>query len=146
MSEVTEVDQAIRSAGLRRTVPRAIVAATLRRHAGHQTVDEIANHALHDFPDAEGVAKSTIYRALGDLEAVGLVTGVRSGQAEARFEWIGDAGQHHHLVCAICGRVEEVELISARAVEREAKRAHGFEVRVRHLMLEGLCGECASDT
>ncbi|MBM3140127.1 MAG: transcriptional repressor [Chloroflexi bacterium] len=144
MSCSRDSDQAIRSAGLRRTVSRSVVSSTLRHHRGHHTVEEIEALAQQEFPAASGIAKSSLYRALEALEGAGLVVAVRGAQEEARFEWSGDEGSHHHLVCDRCGATQEVALESARAVEREAKRAFGFATRVQHLALRGLCEGCAA--
>lgn len=142
--ETTETDAMIRESGLRRTVPRAAVAAMLREHPGHHTVGQIEALIAAHYTPAPGIALSSIYRALEALERAGLVVGVRSGQEEARFEWEGDHA-HHHLICERCGGVKEVSLDAARSLEREAHRQHGFTTRVRHLALRGTCAPCRED-
>ncbi|MEX1022095.1 MAG: transcriptional repressor [Dehalococcoidia bacterium] len=144
MATLTDTDRAIRESGLRRTVPRAVVAGALRAHAGHHTVGALQGFIARAYPEAAGMARSSVYRALEALEGAGLVVAVRAGQEETRFEWIGDRG-HHHLICEDCGHVSEVELAAAATLEREAKRDHGFSTRVRHLALRGTCGPCAGE-
>jgi Fe2+ or Zn2+ uptake regulation protein len=135
-------DDAIRASGLRRTVPRNGVAEALRRHPGHHTVGELQTLIAAEAPEATGIARSSVYRALDSLERAGLVVSIRAGQEEARFEWA--ATPHHHLICDGCGHVSEVALDAAEALEREARTGHGFTTRVRHLTLRGWCGGCAS--
>ncbi len=138
---VNEVDLAIRQSGLRRTTPRAVVGAVLSRSPGHHTVGEIEAAVARDYPEARGIARSSVYRALEALEGAGLVVAVRGAQEETQFEWVGDHA-HHHLICDACGFVSEVTLHGVRALEREARREHGFDARVRHLALRGTCGGC----
>lgn len=141
MTRLSETDDAIRNRGLRRTVPRAVVATVLGRHPGHHSVEEIEAFIYNEHPAGAGMARSTIYRVLEALESAGLVVAVRTGQQDARFEWAPEPS-HHHLVCERCGATSEVELTSARSLERELRTRYGFEVQVRHLRLPGTCADC----
>lgn len=135
-------DDAIRRTGLRRTVPRVVVARVLEANAGHLSVGEIQNLIDRDYSEAATIARSSVYRALEALEGAGLVVAIRAGQEEARFEWA--AQSHHHLICDDCGHVSEVTLDTAPALEREVSETFGFHTRVRHLALRGTCRGCAS--
>ena len=137
-----DTDEAIRASGLRRTTPRALVASVLHRHPGHHTVAEVQEYIEADYPRAASIARSSVYRALEALEGAALVVALRSAQAETRFEWEGSHA-HHHLICEACGYTREVRLAGVRALEREAKREHGFEAQVRHLALRGTCAPCS---
>lgn len=143
MANTSDTDQAIRSRGLRRTMPRSLVARTLHAHAGHHTVGEIQRLVEAEFGEVAGMARSSVYRALEALEEAGLVQAVRAGQEEVQFEWADDP--HHHLICTDCGHSEEVRLDAAKAVEREASHQHGFHVAVRHLALKGTCQTCTRE-
>jgi len=140
----SEVDRAIRQSGLRRTTPRAAVGAVLSRAPGHHTVGEIEVAVARDYPEAASIARSSVYRALEALEGAGLVVAVRGAQKETQFEWVGKHA-HHHLICDACGLVAEVTLHGVTALEREARRDHGFDACVRHLALRGTCGGCRAD-
>ncbi|MGH7912200.1 MAG: transcriptional repressor, partial [Candidatus Dormibacteraceae bacterium] len=56
-------------------------------------------------------------------------------------------GHHHHLVCAQCGRVEDIDPPAAlehalgEAV-REVARRQGYQITEHRLDLEGLCPDC----
>jgi len=139
---VRDTDEAIRESGLRRTVPRAVVARALAANAGHHSVGDIQALIDRDHSDAATIARSSLYRALEALEGAGLVVAIRAGQEEARFEWGGRA--HHHLICDDCGHVSEVALDAAPALEREVSRNYGFSTRVRHLALRGTCRGCSA--
>ncbi len=133
-------DEAIRRSGLRRTVPRAVVARVLQGNPGHLSVGEIQDLIERHHGEAAGIARSSVYRALEALEAAGLVVAIRAGQEEVRFEWAEQS--HHHLICDQCGHDSEVILDAAPAIEREVSRSYGFKTQVRHLALRGTCRSC----
>lgn len=135
-------DEAIRRSGLRRTVPRAVVARALQANAGHHSVGDLQTLIDRDYSEAATIARSSVYRALEALEGAGLVVAIRAGQDEVRFEWA--EGAHHHLICDECGHVSEVSLDAAPALEREVASTYGFNTRVRHLALRGVCRGCAA--
>jgi len=135
-------DEAIRDSGLRRTVPRAVVARALEANTGHHSVGDIQALIDRDYSDAATIARSSLYRALEALEGAGLVVAIRAGQDDVRFEWAGQA--HHHLICDDCGHVSEVSLDAAPALEREVSSTYGFNTRVRHLALRGTCRGCSA--
>lgn len=136
------LDDAIRRSGLRRTMPRVVVARVLSANRGHLSAGEIQDLIERDHPDATGVARSSVYRALEALEASGLVLAIRTAQEETRFEWAEQS--HHHLICDACGHTSQVTLDATSALEREVSREFGFETRVRHLALRGTCRSCAA--
>jgi Fur family transcriptional regulator, ferric uptake regulator len=95
-----------------------------------------------------GLAQSSVYRNLVVLEQAGVVRRVVTHDEFARFELAEDlTAHHHHLVCASCGRVEDlpataaVERSVAAAVEEAAQRA-GFRTQHHRLDLVGLCSRC----
>ena len=141
-NSVRTPDEAIRRSGLRRTVPRAVVARALQANAGHHSVGDLQALIDRDYSEAATIARSSVYRALEALEGAGLVVAIRAGQDEVRFEWAD--GAHHHLICDECGHVSEVSLDAAPALEREVATTYGFNTRVRHLALRGTCRGCAS--
>lgn len=95
-----------------------------------------------------GLKQSSVYRNLADLEQAGVVHRVATDEEHGRYELAEDLiGHHHHLICASCGRVEDVtvppglESTIDRSLDRLAARA-GF-TRVQHrLDLIGTCRDC----
>jgi Fur family transcriptional regulator, ferric uptake regulator len=79
---------------------------------------------------------------------VGVVRRVAGSDDHGRFELAEElSGHHHHLVCATCGKVEDVH--PSPKLERalgEADRAvaeeQGYRVTEHQLEFRGLCPEC----
>ncbi|MQC18401.1 MAG: transcriptional repressor [Chloroflexi bacterium] len=141
MADQSNTDQAIRNHGLRRTIPRSIVARVLQDNPGHHSVGDIQRLIDESYVEATAMARSSIYRALEALEGAGLAQSVRTSQEETQFEWVREP--HHHLICTHCGQMAEVRLQSTQAVERETVRQHGFSAAVRHLAIRGTCRGCS---
>ncbi len=91
------------------------------------------------------VGLSTVYRRLQAMADDGLLDVVRTNDGEATYRYCGpstDGRHHHHLVCRVCGRAEEVD---SKAVERWAAavaKERGY-VEVTHTVeLAGICAAC----
>jgi Fur family ferric uptake transcriptional regulator len=91
------------------------------------------------------VGRATVYRALDQLESLGLVQRVALGAEAAGYERIDPEGRHHHhIVCERCGRViafqdERLE----RAIVALGKRPD-FRVSSHEVTLRGECSNCVA--
>ena len=91
------------------------------------------------------VGLSTVYRHLQALADDGVVDAIQTPDGETSYRFCGEAGDghHHHLVCRICGRAEEVE---GPAIERWASTvaaAHGYSDVDHTVELFGTCASCS---
>ena len=144
MSCRAEVDAAIRSSGLRRTLPRSLVLSAVKHSGGHSSASQVAERLAADFPEA-GIAFSTVYRTLELLEARGVLSALRSPSSETRYEWAAGEASHHHLVCRECGSTAELAPDTLHELSRQIEDRTGFRPALRHLALDGLCAACRSD-
>jgi Fur family transcriptional regulator, ferric uptake regulator len=91
------------------------------------------------------VARASIYRILDLLLERGLIARLELGDATARYESIGPAGDHHHhLLCASCGRLvpfDDSDL--ERSIDRLSHRL-GFRTHDHEVVLRGDCATCQS--
>lgn len=94
------------------------------------------------------LAQSSAYRNLAVLEQAGVVHRVVTDEGFARFELAEDLkGHHHHLVCSICGSVEDVTVPSGferqvrRTLAQVADRA-GFAPASHRIDVLGTCRSC----
>lgn len=130
---------ALRDAGGRITAGRrAIVTAVLAGDDHHVTADELASHLQRDNPD---MAVSTIYRTLDALEELGIVVRIDLGQGRAVYHPVDHV--HHHLVCRVCGRVDELAPGVVTPFLREVSGQSGFDVAGEPLTLHGRCAGCS---
>lgn len=137
----------------------ATVAQKLRRTrqrytlGRRQLVDLLAEAGrpvtIQDLVDAGArQSQSSLYRNLAILEQCGAVHRLTSTDDVARYELAEELSEHHHhLVCAVCGEIEDVTLSPSvedtlRSAAREAGRTRDFEVETHRFELLGTCGGC----
>ncbi|HWV49263.1 MAG TPA: Fur family transcriptional regulator [Microbacterium sp.] len=135
-----DTDDAIRAAGLRVTESRRAVFDALRAHP-HASADEI-----HDAvrPVLDSTSLQSVYNALGDFAAAGLVRRIEPAGHPMLFELRVD-DNHHHLVCTRCGAVEDVDCAVGHAPCLVPSDAHGYRVAVAEVTYWGLCAACATE-
>ena len=96
----------------------------------------------------EGWSQSSLYRNLGVLESCGVVSRLPSTDGVARFEVAEELSRHHHhLVCSVCGRLDDVDLpprveATLHRVTADAGEVLGYEVDEHRLELIGRCADC----
>ena len=131
-----------RDVGQRLTANREVLLDTLTRAARPLTIPDILD-------ERPGLAQSSVYRNLVVLEEAGVVHRVVGADEFARWELAEDlAGHHHHLICATCGRVEDVPASaglerSVAAAAAAITRTTGFRTQHHRLDLVGVCATCA---
>ena len=94
------------------------------------------------------VPQSSAYRNMTALIDAGVVRRVTGADDHGRFELAeGFSGHHHHLVCATCGKVDDIH--ASPRLERalaEATRAaadeQGYDVIEHRFDLVGICPAC----
>lgn len=133
----------LREAGLRRGGARRAVVETLARHDCAVTALEIEDE-LRSRAD-RAVGRASVYRALDQLEGLGLVQRfAHLSRGTASYERVDPGGHHHHhAICRVCGRVEPFE---DGALESAIGRIEGeipFEVSDHDVVLRGRCDRCA---
>jgi Fur family transcriptional regulator, ferric uptake regulator len=93
------------------------------------------------------VGRATVYRALEQLEGLGLIQRVDLGGDAAGYERVEPSGHHHHhIVCEHCGRVVPFEDEGLeRAIVTLAERPD-FKVSSHDVTLRGECADCAGES
>lgn len=126
----------LRNAGLKVTTPRLKILGLLENaKERHMTADTIYR-LLHE--NGEEIGLATVYRALAQFEAAGLIMRHHFEGGQTVFEL--ERGPHHdHILCIRCGRVEEFydKMIEER--QREIADKLGFTLSDHALTLYGEC-------
>jgi len=106
---------------------------------GHLTADQIIDYVQSR---VAGVNKSTIYRTLELLESLGCVYKSRHGDHFIYHH--AEDGHHHHLVCSSCGKSVDLDDDLFGSIEAAVESRTGFRVGFTHVVMRGLCAECAA--
>ena len=91
------------------------------------------------------VSRASVYRILDELERLGLVQRVETGQAMVRYERVCEHEEHHHhLVCDECGVVMPFsDKALESAIETLSERVP-LKVSEHEIVLHGSCQDCAA--
>lgn len=135
------VDERLRRTRQRYTSGRRQLVSLLAESRRPRTIPELMD-------DGATQSQSSIYRNLAILEQCGVVRRLASLDEMARFE-LAEAltEHHHHLLCNVCGRIDDVTLSTAveRSLARASDRAaaaQGYQVDSHRLELVGSCPDC----
>ena len=133
-----ELVSALRERGQRVTMPRLVVHRLIRRGGGHVSPEQVHATLVGEHP---GLSPATIYSTLELLEELDVVRRVSTPRGGTLYDARRD--QHHHVICRVCGRVQDVDApVDTGAAERAAAAA-GFSVDHGQVALSGICRECA---
>ena len=125
------VEGLLRSRGCTLTPQRRAILRFLDGNLDHPTATEIFTAVTADFPMA---SRATVYNTLTLLEEVGAVCAIRESERETRYD--PNTAHHHHRVCPVCGRIEDVSADEVRVQWR------GQEARAT-VRFEQACAGCA---
>jgi Fur family ferric uptake transcriptional regulator len=122
----------------RATPQRRAVLDAIAAWDGSFTVVELYDRARRAYPR---LSLATTYRTVELLRRAGTVRPLPTDERPAYIRC--HAGHHHHLICLVCGAVEETELCAAPRPS-ELKRRYGFAAESHEVDIYGTCARCHS--
>jgi Fur family transcriptional regulator, ferric uptake regulator len=132
--------EALQKAGHRRGGARIAVVEALARHNCAVTALELDDELRRGRPP---VGRASVYRALEQLEQLGLVQRLEVSRGTAGYERVEPGGEHHHhAICRRCGRMVPFEDPSLERAIAKLSDEISFEVTDHDVVLRGLCERC----
>src|SRR5205807_929821 len=131
----------LRSRGLRMTPQRRAIVAEIMAARGHISPTVVSKRVRQRVP---GVNPSTVYRTLGLLEELGVLSHAHletGPEYHRRSE-----SQHVHLSCSRCGSQDALSLGEADRLKQLVATHHGFRPDLTHFAISGLCAKCQRET
>ena len=134
--------QVLKESGHRLTPQRLLILSAMRHAQGHMMANEILDQVKQSYPYID---VSTVYRTLGVLKSMRLISETDIGGGEYRYEWL-EQERHHHLVCRQC---DSVTLLDHRYLEKlgaDVLDDYGFQADIDHFAISGICQECQKES
>lgn len=132
-----DVRELLRERGIPVTAQRLAVMKSVRENP-HATADVIAEGVRGEIG---AISKQAVYDALGVLSEKGLLRRIQPAGSAARYEdRVGD--NHHHVVCRVCGKTEDVDCAVGEAPCLHAVEDHGYRIDEAEVVYWGTCPEC----
>lgn len=129
----------LKAAGLRVTAPRLAIlnVVAANKHADAEHIAQLVRGNLGS------VSTQAVYDVLHALTDAGLLRRIFVHGRRALYE-IHRHDNHHHLVCRLCGRLEDVACASKQApcLHVPAGKNHGFEIDEADVIYRGYCPSC----
>lgn len=127
-------------AGSRNTIQRALVLEAVRALHTHPTSADVYEAVREQHPS---ISRATVYRNLALLAERGDVLRVEVPNGADRYDF--NIAPHHHVKCANCGCVDDVELAFEDNLLNRVKSARGFQLTGYQVIFEGLCPSCSGN-
>jgi Fur family transcriptional regulator, ferric uptake regulator len=121
------------------TRPRELIAGALRAQPRFLSAAEI--HRALEAQSAR-VSVSTIYRTLEHLLSKGEVTVRVDAAGESTYMLCEPEHHHHHAICRVCGRVQDVDCDAMDSVAESLRALHGFKLDAHTMEFQGTCRDC----
>ncbi len=127
----------LRGSGLKVTSQRLALLRVLSAEGSPLTVSQIA-------VKIKEVNQITIYRALEAMVSRSLVRKVDTLNAYTHYELVATRKHHHHAICIVCGKIEDVDLCLPKTLENNVlKSLKNFTLITGHsLEFIGKCTAC----
>jgi Fur family transcriptional regulator, ferric uptake regulator len=127
----------LRAAGHRVSAPAARLVDVLFSADGPISADDIAAADT-------SLERTSVYRNLERLEALGVVSHVHAGHGPGLYALARGADQEY-LTCDRCGRVTTVDPAALDGVRESLLADFGHHARFSHFPIHGLCASCARE-
>jgi Fur family ferric uptake transcriptional regulator len=132
----------LQAAGHRRGGARTAVVEALSRHDCAVTALDLDDELRRRKPP---VGRASVYRALEQLDELGLVRRVEVCRGTAGYERIEpDGHHHHHAICRDCGRMVPFEDSSLERAIGKLSENLSFDVTEHDVVLRGTCERCSN--
>ena len=122
---------------LRMTSQRQIIMDEIMKSKSHPTADQLFSTVREKLPQ---ISLGTVYRNLEMLSKSGRVLKLDFGDGKMRFD--GDTGDHYHIYCISCGKVEDLPDYAVKKFEIDSSMLKGYKITRRFVHLFGICPTC----
>ena len=137
----------LKEQGFKITPLRMAILDAFQKKCSTLTAEKLRKQISRRIPNA---GLQSVYRNLADFTKLGITEEIFLEKRKAAYALCHDVStHHHHAVCRVCGRSEEVKSCQLDTVSRAMRRSfrklrneRGFQIERHFLQLEGLCHAC----
>jgi len=126
-----------RKHAMRFTRQRTAIMRILRSTDQHPTALQVYAEARRAIP---GISMGTVYRLLNSMVEQGFIRLLATGEGPRHYD--ASVQPHHHVVCTVCGRVDDVPDLLPPEILGQIEESSGYELTDVRLKWLGRCPEC----
>lgn len=124
---------------LHMTSQRKAVYDVVRQSTDHPTATDVIERLRES---GHKLAYATVYNSLRHLTDAGVIQELKIGSNSARYD--ARLETHQHIVCTVCGRVDEVFALEPSEYRLAIEQETGYRVGNLDVIAKGICPQCAS--
>jgi Fur family ferric uptake transcriptional regulator len=123
---------------VRKTKQREVILDELMKLCTHPSADELYGRVKKRLPR---ISLGTVYRNLDMLSREGIIRRLETAGPQKRFD--ADTGDHQHIRCVGCGRIDDLAAGADRArCDTRVAKGTGYRVLGRQIEYLGICPAC----
>jgi Fur family ferric uptake transcriptional regulator len=127
---------------MRKTKQREAILDELVKLRTHPSAAELYARVRKRLPR---ISLGTVYRNLETLSREGVIRTLEAAGSQKRFD--ADTGDHGHIRCVGCGRVDDLAAGADRArCDARVAKGTGYRLLGRRVEYLGICPACAKKT
>jgi Fur family ferric uptake transcriptional regulator len=127
---------------VRKTKQREVILDELMKLRSHPSADELYGLVKKRLPR---ISLGTVYRNLETLSREGIIQRLETAGPQRRFD--ADTGDHEHIRCVNCGRIDDLAAGADRArYDVRVAKGTGYRVLGRRVEYLGVCPACRTKT
>jgi Fur family ferric uptake transcriptional regulator len=125
------------SLNMRITAQRQIIFEELEKVTSHPTANDVYDMVRKRLPH---IGLGTIYRNLELMAESGIIRKLDLGGSQKRFD--AKTIPHYHILCAACGRIEDVHISPPPLLNTLAAETSGYQITGHSIEFTGYCRDC----
>jgi Fur family peroxide stress response transcriptional regulator len=133
-----DLSSQLRRQGMSVTHQRLAVYRALLEDASHPDAEKIHQRIRKDLPS---ISLATVYKAIDALMVAGKIAEVDAPRSATRYEAVLEP--HHHLICDVCGHIEDLHVPEFSRLRPAARDLGKFEISACSVQFHGRCAGCA---
>ncbi|MRN54187.1 Fur family transcriptional regulator [Paenibacillus monticola] len=123
------------------TSQRQAVYDIVRNSHDHPTAAEVMNRLVEQ---GHNLAYGTVYNSLRYLSDKQMIRELKLGEAASRYDARMD--DHQHIICEVCGKVDEVMSQVPQDWMNTVAKETGYIIGHAHVVFGGVCPACKSQS
>ncbi len=139
MRTIDEFQELCKRHTLSATHPRRVIYETLQSLPGHPSPEAVYERVRKEIPS---ISLATVYKNIKTFVDAGVIREVSLHHGTLRVD--PNLHEHHHLVCAECKSVMDVDAEALAPIKLKQKLPKGFVLQRFSVDIIGLCDTCAA--
>ncbi|MEG1412620.1 MAG: Fur family transcriptional regulator [Acidaminococcaceae bacterium] len=132
-----ELTATLREHGFKVTPQRLAVYEVLAGEKTHPSAEMLYSKLRPKYPS---MSFATVYKTVEILHQLKLIQILNTGEDSYRYD--ADVSNHAHIQCTACGRVDDVQPLPLKALQKTVAAETNYEVQGQQFYFFGICAHC----